>query len=120
VRLVARSLSAIAANFDAMVEALPMREAMRYKKKNMKWQSVDVKVRLCCMCVVYVCEVKVLMMIGVCCFCLLARVQKYVDAQANAFVEYGLEQGDTIAVWLPECAEKVKCLRVDMAFCLQP
>lgn len=46
VRSAARSLSAIAANFDAMVEALPMREAIRYKKKNMKWQSVDVKVRM--------------------------------------------------------------------------
>lgn len=70
----ARPLSAIAANFDAMVESLPLREAARYKKKNMKWQSTDVK--------------------------------KYVDAQANAFLEYGLEKGDTIAVWLPECAEK--------------
>lgn len=70
----ARPMSAIASNFDAMVQSLPMREAIRYKKKNMKWQSTDIK--------------------------------KYVDAQANAFVEYGLEAGDTIAVWLPESAEK--------------
>jgi acyl-coenzyme A synthetase/AMP-(fatty) acid ligase len=45
-------------------------------------------------------------------------LQKYVDAQANAFVEMGIKKGDTLAVSLPESAEKVGLFgRIAVAAC---
>lgn len=38
-----RYSSTLVSNFEEMVQALPMREALRYKHKNMKWSAEDFK-----------------------------------------------------------------------------
>jgi len=35
-----------------------------------------------------------------------ADVKMYADAHANALLEHGFQFGDTVGVWLPDCAEK--------------
>ena len=37
-----------------------------------------------------------------------ADIKMYVDSHANALIEHRFQSGDSIAVWLPESAEKVR------------
>lgn len=39
-----RLASSLVSGFDASIAALPMREAVRYKEKNIKWTSSDFQV----------------------------------------------------------------------------
>jgi hypothetical protein len=34
-------------------------------------------------------------------------LQQYAESHGNAMLEHGLKPGDSVAVWLPEIAEKV-------------
>lgn len=69
-----RLASSLVAKFEDSVASLPLREAVRYTTKNMKWTANDVK--------------------------------RYADAHANALLEYGFKSGESIAVFLPDSAEK--------------
>ena len=73
----ARFASSLVAQFEDSVSRLPMREAVRYAKNNMKLTAADMKM--------------------------------YVDSHANGLLENRFQSGDSIAVWLPESAEKVRC-----------
>ena len=70
-----RLASTLVSQFEDSVQRLPMREAVRYVKGNMKWTAADVKM--------------------------------YVDGHANALIDHGFVAGETMAIWLPESAEKV-------------
>lgn len=69
-----RAASALVSQINDSVAALPMREAVRYTNKNMKWTA--------------------------------GEFLDFVDAHANALLEHGFKAGDTIALWLPDAAEK--------------
>mmetsp|Transcript_50056 Transcript_50056/g.140357 ORF Transcript_50056/g.140357 Transcript_50056/m.140357 type:complete len:251 (+) Transcript_50056:48-800(+) len=66
--------STAVAKLDASLNELPMREAVRYREKNLKWTAND--------------------------------FLKYCNAHANALAEYDYGPGQTVALWLPDCAEK--------------
>eukprot|EP01041_Mallomonas_annulata_P010748 gene10748-22457_t len=59
---------------DDMVQNSPMREAVRYTNKNMKWSAGDLK--------------------------------KQIEAHANALIEYGFTNGENVALWHKDGAEK--------------
>lgn len=69
-----RQASSLVSKFNDSINSLPLREAVRYTEKNLKWTAKEFNV--------------------------------YVDAHANALIDIKFMPGDTIAVWLPECAEK--------------
>lgn len=79
-----RLASSLVTKFDESVAKIPMREAVRFTKKNMKWSASD--------------------------------MQKHAEAHANALIEYHLQAGDSIAVWLDDSAEKVGVLYFDSLF----
>ena len=76
-----------------MVQSSPMREAVRYKEKNMKWTASDFKVKIFFF---FILEIFTLTM-----------MQRFGDAHANALVEHGFSQGETIAIWHRDCTDKV-------------
>lgn len=69
-----RAASSLVAKFEDSVSSLPMREAVRYTGKNIKWTAGEVK--------------------------------EFADSHANALLEHGFTKGDTLALWLPDSAEK--------------
>jgi len=70
-----RYTSSLVTNFDTAISELPLREAVRYTDKNMKWTALE--------------------------------FQRQVESHANALIDLNLvKNGDTIAVWLPDSAEK--------------
>lgn len=66
--------SSLVTKFDESISKLPMREAVRYKNKNLKWTAEEFK--------------------------------KYSESHANALLEHEFKKSDSLAVWLPESAEK--------------
>lgn len=69
-----RLASSLVNKFEESVASLPMREAVRYTGKNIKWTASEFK--------------------------------HFADSHANALLEHGFTKGDTLALWLPDSAEK--------------
>mmetsp|Transcript_3954 Transcript_3954/g.5482 ORF Transcript_3954/g.5482 Transcript_3954/m.5482 type:complete len:252 (+) Transcript_3954:2-757(+) len=69
-----RAVSSLVSQFDESVQKLPLREAVHYTKKNLKWTADEFKF--------------------------------YCESHANALVDHRFKTGETIALWLPDSAEK--------------
>jgi len=69
-----RTVSSLVSKYDESIKKLPLREAVRYVKPNLKWTAEEFNL--------------------------------YSDSHGNAMWEHNFKSGDTIAVWLPESAEK--------------
>lgn len=97
----ARPKSTFVTKLDDSIARLPQREAVRYTEKNMKWTASDFNVRRTPHVQVELsCSDKRLFFVS-------SSSQTHVKNHANAILEFGITSKDTIAVWLPEGAEKV-------------
>ena len=82
---------------DDSIARLPMREAVRYTEKNMKWTASEFNVR----------HSAGIQTAHVSLTCLPLIQQTHVKNHANAILEFGINSKDNIVVWMPEGAEKV-------------
>jgi DNA-binding SARP family transcriptional activator len=87
--------SSLVTKIDDAVKVLPHREAVRYTEKNMKWAAQDFMVSWASLG----CPTFSKLFTGF--------RQMYAEAHANALLEHEFLAGETIALWMPECAEKV-------------
>ena len=88
-----RLASNIVRALEASVEQLPMREAVRYTDKNLKWTISQFHVK-------YIIGYNIIYIPH-------HQLQDYSSSHANALLEHGVLPGDHMVVWMPECKEKV-------------
>lgn len=89
--------SSFVSKIDAAVEALPLREAIRYRETNVRLTANEFLVMSSIQCRLYVLSA----------YFLLVGAKNHAEAHANALLEHEFKEGDVVALWFPDGAEKV-------------
>jgi hypothetical protein len=91
--------SSFVTKFDSTVDGLPLRDAVRYAEKNLKFTAGEFLVSSnhdmhYSSYFIFICFYFI-------------KYKNHSEAHANALLEYEFKQGDVLALWLPNIAEKV-------------